>query len=45
MTPPYPTDIGYLAFCKTCNARDRSIVFGRCIICDQPPEKESKASD
>lgn len=27
-----------LAFCLTCNARERAIVAGRCIVCDNHPD-------
>lgn len=26
-----------LAFCASCNARERAIVAGRCIVCGNPP--------
>lgn len=30
-----------LAFCVTCNARDRAVIDGRCIICGNPLAKRS----
>lgn len=32
-----------LAFCKTCNARERAIFGGRCIICENHPDAEPLA--
>jgi len=29
-----------LAFCASCNARERAIVAGRCIVCGEDPEVE-----
>jgi len=31
-----------LAFCSTCNARERAIVAGRCIVCGNPPKDEAR---
>lgn len=29
-----------LAFCRTCNARERVIDRGRCVVCGRPPSEE-----
>lgn len=30
----------HLRFCRTCGARDRHIVHGRCVVCHQHPDVE-----
>lgn len=34
-----------LKFCQTCNARERVITHGRCLVCGNPPELRVKATD
>lgn len=31
-----------LAFCASCNARERAIVAGRCIVCGNPPKEAAR---
>lgn len=43
-TPPAPRVV--LAFCRSCNARERVIDRGRCVVCGRPPaEAPSELAD